>query len=65
MGARPIAFILSGYNELKNIRRRYELRARSFLSKPCRLEDIQNLIRAYSAYWELDGTPSKTRGEML
>jgi len=57
--------ILSGYNELKNIRRGYELGARSFLPKPCRLEDIQNLIRAYSAYWELDGTPSKTRGETL
>ena len=54
--------ILSGYNELKNIRRGYELGARSFLPKPCRMEDIQNLIRAYPTYWQLEGMPKQNGG---
>jgi len=45
--------VLTGY-ELANIRRGYELGARSFLPKPCRVDDIQNLMRTYSTYWESD-----------
>jgi len=48
--------IFSGYAELSDIRRGYELGARSFLPKPCRVEDIQNLVRAYSTYWQVDNT---------
>lgn len=54
--------ILSGYAELENIKRGYELGARSFLPKPCRREDIQNLIRAYSTYWQMESTPNQTGG---
>lgn len=46
--------ILSGYGELQDVRRGYELGARSFLQKPCRLDDIKNLVQAYSIYWETD-----------
>lgn len=48
--------VLSGYAEIGDIRRGYELGARSFLPKPCRVEDIHNLVRAYSTYWQMDST---------
>jgi CheY-like chemotaxis protein len=47
-----LIIILTGY-ELGNIRRGYELGARSFLPKPCSVDDIQNLIRTYPTYWEI------------
>jgi len=50
--------ILSGHGDVRDIKRGYELGARSFLSKPCRADDIRNLVRAYSTYWELDGAPA-------
>src|SRR6185437_9376994 len=54
--------ILSGYSELGDIKRGYRLGARSFLPKPCRLEDIQNLVKAYSTYCQVDGSTGQTGG---
>jgi len=56
-----LIIILSGYGELKDIQRGYELGARSFLVKPCRSEDIRNLVRAYSTYWNVDGPANSAR----
>jgi CheY-like chemotaxis protein len=49
-----LVIVLSGQDrgELENVRRAYRLGARSFLVKPCHVQEIHNLIRAYSTYWE-------------
>jgi len=65
-----LIIILSGHGELGDIKRGYELGARSFLIKPCHAEDIRNLVRAYSTYWELEGAPKPsstgaTRDDLL
>jgi len=44
--------VLSGNGELSNMRGAFLLGARSFLTKPCRVADVKNLMRAYSTYWE-------------
>jgi len=49
-----LAVVLSGHNDLENVRRAYHLGARSFLMKPCHPQEVQNLMRAYSSYWETD-----------
>jgi CheY-like chemotaxis protein len=49
-----LTVVLSGHNDLENVRRAYQLGARSFLMKPCHPQDVQNLMRAYSRYWETD-----------
>lgn len=46
-----LSIILSGFGELESIRRGYQLGARSFLTKPCRMDDLENLIRTYASYW--------------
>jgi CheY-like chemotaxis protein len=51
--------VLSGHQELENVRLAYQLGARSFLTKPCQVEDVKNLIRAYSTCWDLE-TPIRT-----
>lgn len=55
-----LIIILSGHGDLQDIKRGYELGARSFLVKPCRSEDIRNLVRAYSTYWQMDGASSSS-----
>lgn len=44
--------ILSGHGDTTTIRRGYELGAQSFLTKPCRAIDLENLIRIYPKYWQ-------------
>ena len=44
--------ILSGHGDTTTIRRGYALGAQSFLTKPCRALDLENLIRAYPQYWQ-------------
>lgn len=44
--------ILSGHGDTTTIRRGYALGAHSFLTKPCRAIDLDNLIRAYPQYWQ-------------
>lgn len=43
--------VLSGYYDLESIRYAYSLGARSFLIKPCKVEDIINLRQAFSGIW--------------
>ena len=54
-----IVIVLSAHGELENVRNAYALGARSFLTKPCHLEDVRNLIEVYPTYWEVD-TPKKS-----
>jgi CheY-like chemotaxis protein len=49
-----LTVVLSGHQDLENIRLAYQLGASSFLTKPCQVEDVKNLIRAYSTYWDLE-----------
>ncbi|HXT11722.1 MAG TPA: response regulator [Candidatus Angelobacter sp.] len=58
-----LSIILSGFGELENIRRGYQLGARSFLTKPCRLDEIQNLIRTYSSYWQAGAMVSEDQAD--
>lgn len=53
-----LVIVLTGHNNLGNLRTAYQTGARSFLTKPCRVADVQNLIRSYSTYWESDGVSS-------
>jgi len=57
-----LIIILSGHGALGDIKKGYDLGARSFLVKPCRLDDIQDLVRAYSPYWQLDGPTKSANG---
>lgn len=47
---------LSGHGELSNVREAHFFGARSFLTKPCRMVDVKNLMRTYSTYFEPDST---------
>lgn len=47
-----LRIVLSGYDELHHVNRAYQLGARTFLVKPCRVPDIQNLMHAFSGHWE-------------
>ena len=51
-----LVIVLSGHGELENVRRAYGLGARSFVSKPCKADDIRNLVRGYSTYFDLGNT---------
>jgi CheY-like chemotaxis protein len=46
--------VLTGHGHLSNMREAYMLGARSFLTKPCRVEDVQNLLDGFSSYWDVD-----------
>jgi YesN/AraC family two-component response regulator len=48
--------VLSGYYDLESIRYAYSLGARSFLIKPCKVEDIMNLRQAFAGSWT-EATP--------
>jgi CheY-like chemotaxis protein len=54
-----LVVVLSGHGELENVREAYRQGARSFLTKPCTLVDMQNLVKAYPAYWELKHSRSR------
>jgi CheY-like chemotaxis protein len=47
-----LIIVLSGYDEIGQVRKAYDLGARSFLVKPCHIEDVRNLAKAFSGYWE-------------
>jgi len=49
---------LSGWAQMTDVNRAYEMGARSFLSKPCTLEDLANLQAEFPDYWTPPGTAS-------
>jgi CheY-like chemotaxis protein len=51
---KPILVIaLSALTEPSDINRAYEMGARSFLAKPCTLEDLANLQKVFPGYWKV------------
>jgi CheY-like chemotaxis protein len=46
-----LVVVLTGHHDMNQMRLAYALGAKSFLVKPCHLEDIQNLMKAYPLYW--------------
>jgi CheY-like chemotaxis protein len=47
-----LTIVLTGHEELKEVQQAYKLGAHSFLVKPCKSEDIKNLIHWYSEHWD-------------
>ena len=43
---------VSGVDDLPSVQRAYSLGADSFLSKPCRTLDLENLMQWFPGYWE-------------
>jgi len=48
-----LIIVLSGYDQLREVQKAYQLGAHSFLIKPCTANDIQNLMRWFAEYWEI------------
>jgi CheY-like chemotaxis protein len=46
-----LAIAVSAENDLGSIRRAYELGANSFITKPCSIADVENLITGFPDYW--------------
>jgi len=46
-----LVVVLSGYHDIESIKRAYSLGARSFLTKPCTIQDIMNLRQAFTGSW--------------
>ena len=44
-------FVVSGKDDLSTIRHAYEFGANSFLAKPCKPVDVENLIQGFPQYW--------------
>jgi CheY-like chemotaxis protein len=42
---------ISGIGRMQEINRAYQIGANSFVTKPIKPEDLQNLARGFSAYW--------------
>jgi CheY-like chemotaxis protein len=53
-----LVVVVSGLNDLASIRRAYSLGADSFLTKPCGLLDLQNLMQWFSDYWQCSAQSS-------
>ena len=51
--------VISGFGDLPSIRRAYALGANTFLVKPCRAPDLENIIGYYPEYWKRS-TPSSS-----
>lgn len=47
-----LVVVLTGLENIENMQRAYSLGARSFLTKPCQVENVRKLVRGYSAYWK-------------
>lgn len=47
-----LVVVLSGFTELEAVRLAYEMGAHSFLTKPCIPEEIRNLMKLHSRYWQ-------------
>ena len=43
--------VMSGVGRLEEVNRAYQMGANSFVTKPIKAEDLQNLARGFSAYW--------------
>jgi len=43
--------VISGIGRLEEVNRAYQMGANSFVTKPIKAEDLQNLARGFSAYW--------------
>ena len=52
-----LVIAISGLDDLQSIRRAYGLGANSFLVKPCRSDDLQNIIHWFPSYWSLSTQP--------
>jgi CheY-like chemotaxis protein len=46
-----LVVVLTGDQHTEKIPLAYELGADTFLTKPCRKEDVENLIRHFTEYW--------------
>ena len=46
-----LVVVLTGHDGLREVQQAYKLGAHSFLIKPCKSEDIKNLIHWYSEHW--------------
>ncbi len=53
--------VLSGYHELQDVARAYQLGASTFLVKPLAVADIQNVVEGHPGPWELSRTPGPRR----
>ena len=56
INARPnlagiLVVVISGADDLSSIRRAYQLGARSFITKPCSVAELQNLFHGFPGYW--------------
>ena len=49
--------VLSGTGDLKSVQAAYSLGANSFLIKPCRRADLENLIICYPEFWDRSVPP--------
>lgn len=47
-----LVIVLSGQEESQSVRRAFSLGVNSFLPKPCRPIDLENLIHAFPLHWE-------------
>jgi CheY-like chemotaxis protein len=47
-----LVIVVSGLDDLASIRRAYALGADSFLTKPCTLADLENMMRSFPEHWE-------------
>jgi CheY-like chemotaxis protein len=48
-----LVIILSGYSQLPDVRRAYALGAKSFLTKPCEIQDVINITQAFKGFWRM------------
>jgi CheY-like chemotaxis protein len=53
-----LKIVLSGHHELKEVNEAYRLGARSFFLKPCNVQDVQNLMRAFPSHWKSEPSVS-------
>lgn len=50
-----LIIVLTGFDQAAFVKRAYDLDTLSFLPKPCGVEDVLNLVRRYSTYWDVEG----------
>jgi CheY-like chemotaxis protein len=56
--------VLTAYYDLESIRYAYSLGARSFLIKPCKVEDLLNLKEAFAGSWNMPQRSLSPQGEI-
>lgn len=57
-----LVVVISGLDDLASIRRAYASGADSFLTKPCSLADLENLIRWFPQYWDCAAKVNRPAG---